>query len=106
MTTMPVPVIDKWSVHHDGGWLIIEVRFPSPAGRMTFVRLQWDTSGNPLTLTRVSVTDESKRRWVWAQMSGERPIVRVDESGWEVLDQAVKQHPVLMMINNHWGILE
>ena len=104
MSTMPVPVIDKWSVHHDGGWLTIEVMFPAPVRRMTFVRCQWDTSGNPLS--RHSTTDGSKRRWVWAQMSGDKPTVRVDESGWEVLDQAVKQHPVLMMINNHWGILE
>lgn len=102
MSFMPVPVIEKWSVDFDGGWLTIQVKFPSPIGRMLFVRCQWDTSGNPLT--RNSATDDSKRRWVWAQMSGEKPIVRVDESGWDTLDSAVKRHAVLTHIFEHWGI--
>jgi hypothetical protein len=103
MSTMPVPIIRNWSVDHDGGWLTIEVMFPAPVRRMTFVRCQWDTSGNPLS--RHSTTDESKRRWVWAQMSERgKPTVRVDEAGWEVLDDAVKQHEVLTHINDHWRI--
>ena len=100
--TMPVPVIEKWAVDFDGGWLTIQVKFPSPIGRMLFVRCQWDSAGN--SLTRNSSTPDSQRKWVWAQMAEGKPVVRVDESGWEILDGVVKRHSVLTHINDHWGI--
>lgn len=102
MSTMPVPVIHRWSVDHDMGWLRIDVHFPAPVGQMTFYRVMANSSGTePVDAYHLPI---GKYQWRWNAMSmANKPSSGVREGG-HLLSQAVLQHPVLSKISDYFGI--
>lgn len=93
--------VHHWWVDEDGGWLGVDILFVPPIGIVRFYRVRFSsTAMHDQVLARYA---KGVGRWAWAvrDLNGN---FKSQRDGTDVLDEMVRQHPVLSRISDEFGI--